>query len=198
MSARWPSSTTAWSAAVSTTLVARHYGDTLIGAGGNHGLGGAVWNGDLVVTFTDEDTVPSLVTNLTYSWMWGGKNVSGVVEYFYNGFGQADGCYTAECLEDNPELLSRLARGELFTLGRNYLAVSAMFELHPLFLLTPNVFVNIGDPSAFLQVVFQIDLKQNLVLRRSADRDSRPLPLHRPQHLRTARVVLVIHRIYDL
>ena len=146
------------------TLVARHYGDTLIGAGGNHGLGGAVWNGDLVVTFTDEDTVPSLVTNLTYSWMWGGKNVSGVVEYFYNGFGQADGCYTAECLEDNPELLSRLARGELFTLGRNYLAVSAMFELHPLFLLTPNVFVNIGDPSAFLQVVFQNDLKQNLVL----------------------------------
>ena len=146
------------------TLVARHYGDTLIGAGGNHGLGGAVWNGDLVVTFTDEDTVPSLVTNLTYSWMWGGKNVSGVLEYFYNGFGQADGCYTAECLEDNPELLSRLARGELFTLGRNYLAVSAMFELHPLFLLTPNVFVNIGDPSAFLQVVFQNDLKQNLVL----------------------------------
>ncbi|MBD3871340.1 MAG: hypothetical protein IFK91_00285 [Acidobacteria bacterium] len=151
------------------TLVARHYGDTLIGAGGNHGLGGAVWNGDLVVTFTDEDTVPSLVTNLTYSWMWGGKNVSGVVEYFYNGFGQADGCYTAECLEDNPELLSRLARGELFTLGRNYLAVSAMFELHPLFLLTPNVFVNIGDPSAFLQVVFQNDLKQNLVLLSSVN-----------------------------
>lgn len=151
------------------TLVARHYGDTLIGAGGNHGLGGAVWNGDLVVTFTDEDTVPSLVTNLTYSWMWGGKNVSGVLEYFYNGFGQADGCYTAECLEDNPELLSRLARGELFTLGRNYLAVSAMFELHPLFLLTPNVFVNIGDPSAFLQVVFQNDLKQNLVLLSSVN-----------------------------
>ena len=46
------------------SLVARHYGDTLLGGGGNHDLGGAVWHGDLVVTLTDDDTVPSLVTNL--------------------------------------------------------------------------------------------------------------------------------------
>jgi hypothetical protein len=145
-------------------LIARHYGDTLVGAGGNHALGGAVWHGDLVVTWTDDDTVASLVTNVTYSWIWGGKNVSGVAEYFYNGFGRADGCYSAECLEESPELLARVARGELFTLGRNYLALSAMIELNPLFLLTPNVFVNLGDPSALFQVVFQNDLRQNLVL----------------------------------
>ena len=34
----------------------------------------------------------------------------------------------------------------------------------PLFLLTPNVFMNVGDPSALLQVVFQNDLKQDLQL----------------------------------
>jgi len=145
-------------------LVAQHYGDTLVGAGANYSIGGAVWRGDLVVTFADDDTVPSLVTSISQSWIWGGKNVSGVAEYFYNGFGQDDGCYSFDCLADNPDLLERIARGELFTLGRHYLALSAMIEVTPLFLLTPNVFVNVADPSALVQVVFQNDLRENLLL----------------------------------
>jgi hypothetical protein len=145
-------------------LVAQHYGDTMVGAGVNYSIGGAVWRGDLAVTFTDEDTVASLVTSLSQSWIWGGKNVSGAAEYFYNGFGQADGCYSPTCLAANPELLERVARGELFTLGQHYLALSAMIEVHPLFLLTPNVFFNVADPSALLQVVFQNDLRENLLL----------------------------------
>jgi len=150
-------------------LLAKHYGDTLVGAGGNRSVGGAVWHGDLVVTFVEDDAVPSLVTGLTYSWTWGGKNISGGVEYFYNGFGQADGCYSLECLAKNPELLVRIARGELFTLGRNYIAASAMIEVHPLFSLTPNLFTNVGDPSALLQVVFQNDVRENLVLLSSVN-----------------------------
>ena len=39
-----------------------------------------------------------------------------------------------------------------------------MIELTPLFLLTPNVFVNVADPSALVQVVFQNDLRENLLL----------------------------------
>jgi len=150
-------------------LVSRHYGDTLVGVGGNRSIGGAVWQGDLVVTLAEDATVPSLVTNLTYSWTWGGKNFSGVAEYFYNGFGQADGCYSLECLSENPELLNRIARGELFTLGRNYVALSAMIEIHPLFTLTPNLFTNVGDPSALFQVMFQIDPRENLVLLSSVN-----------------------------
>lgn len=145
-------------------LVARHYGESLIGAGGNLEIGGAVWQGDLVVTQTADDTVASLVTGLSYSWIWGGRNVSGVAEYFFSGFGQADGCYSFRCLEENPELLERIARGELFTLGRHYLALSAIIEVSPLFIVTPNLFVNLGDPSALLQVLFQNDLGENLVL----------------------------------
>ncbi len=150
-------------------LLAQHFGDTLVGAGGNRSIGGAVWHGDLVVTFAEDDTVPSLVTNLMYSWIWGGKNISVVVEYFYNGFGQADGCYSMECLARNPELLNRIVRGELFTLGRNYIAANAMIEIHPLFTLTPNLFTNVGDPSALLQVVFQNDLRENLALLSSVN-----------------------------
>jgi hypothetical protein len=145
-------------------LLARHYSDTLVGAGAGTNLGGAIWSGDLVLSFTEDDAVASLVTNLSYSWTWGGKNVSGVAEYFYNGFGQADGCYSFACLERNPDLLARVARGELFTLGRNYIALSAIIEASPLFVITPNLFLNVDDPSALLQLVFQNDLRENLVL----------------------------------
>ncbi len=108
--------------------------------------------------------VASLVTGLSYSWVWGGRNFSGIAEYFFSGFGQSDGCYSIRCLEENPELLVRISRGELFTLGRHYLALSAMIEVGPLFIVTPNLFVNIGDPSALLQVLFQNDLRENLLL----------------------------------
>jgi hypothetical protein len=145
-------------------LAARHYGETLMGAGGNVSLGGSVLRGDLMATFTDDNTILSLVTSLSHSWTWGGKNVSGVAEYFYNGFGQSDGCYSFSCLAENPDLLKRISRGELFNLGQHYIALSAMIEITPLFLLTPNVFVNAADPSALVQVVFQNDLRENLLL----------------------------------
>jgi hypothetical protein len=145
-------------------LAAQHYGDTLVGAGGSLAVGGAIWRGDLVVTFTEDDTVASLVTSGTYSWTWGGKNVSGVLEYFYSGFGQSGGDYDPDSLAENSDLLERIARGELFTLGQHYIAASAMFEITPLFRLTPNLFTNVADPSALFQVVTQNDLEENLVL----------------------------------
>jgi hypothetical protein len=145
-------------------LVAQHYGDTLVGAGANVSIGGSVWRGDVVVTFTDDDTVPSVVTSLSHSWTWAGTNVSGLAEYFYNGFGQSDGCYSFSCLAKNPDLLERLSRGEVFNLGRHYFGLSAMIEVTPLFVLTPSVFFNVTDPSALFQVVFQNDLRENLLL----------------------------------
>jgi hypothetical protein len=146
-------------------LVAEHYGDALVGLGGNVELGGAVWRSDAVFSWTEEDDVVSqFVTNLSYSWMWGGKNVNGILEYYFNGFGQSDGCYSASCLSDNPELVERIARRQLFTLGRHYLAASAMIEVTPLFIFTPNIFWNVGDSSALLQLNTQNDLAENLTL----------------------------------
>jgi hypothetical protein len=145
-------------------LVARHFADPLLAGGGSQSLGGAVWRGDVVVTFTDEGTVFSAVTSLSYSWVWGGKNLSGVVEYFFNGFGQPDGQYDPDSLAANPALLRRVVRGELFTLGQHYVAGSALIELHPLFHLTPTVFTNLSDGSALIQLATKNDLKQDLVL----------------------------------
>ena len=93
---------------------------------------------------------------------WGGKNVSGAFEYYYNGFGQKDGDYTLQSLSNNLELLDRLARGELYSLGRHYLAGSVMIEITPLWLLTPTMFLNVEDGSALLQFVSQNDLGENL------------------------------------
>lgn len=145
-------------------LVAQHFGDAMIAIGGNQELGDAIWRGDIVATRTDSDTVLQLVTSLARSWTAMGKNVSGAVEYFYNGFGQAHGDYGPEALAMNPDLVERIARGELFTLARHYVAASATIEVTPLLLVTPNLFVNLSDGSALLQAVMQRDLRQDLVL----------------------------------
>jgi hypothetical protein len=143
-------------------LAARHYDDTVLGLGGGLDVGGAVVRGDLTWTDTNTRSVFSAVASLSYSWTWAGKNVSGVLEYYYNGFGQADSAYSGAELAANPDLLRRIARGELFTLARHYTAASAMIEVTPLFRLTPNLFVNLEDPSALVQVVAQYDWRQNL------------------------------------
>ena len=86
----------------------------------------------------------------------------GILEYFYNGFGIDDGNYSPEVLADNPELVERILRGELFTLGRHYIAASAMVEITPLWLLTPNVFLNASDGSLLAQLVSSYDVKQDI------------------------------------
>ena len=142
-------------------LAATNHGDATLGIGGNRNIGGAVVRGDVVVADARSTTV-QLVTNLSYSWIWGGRNVSGALEYYFNGFGQKDGRYDSQSLAANPDLLERLLRGELFTIGRHYLAGSLMIEMTPLWLLTPNIFLNVEDGSALIQLVTQNDLKENL------------------------------------
>jgi hypothetical protein len=143
-------------------LAAVNHDDTMIGLGGNKSIGGAVLRGDIIVTDTSADTIVQLVSNLSYSWSWGGKNISGAVEYYYNGFGLKDGNYDLQSLSNNPGLLDRLARGELYSIGRHYLAGSLMVEMTPLWLLTPTIFLNAEDGSALVQLVSQNDLKENL------------------------------------
>jgi hypothetical protein len=154
-----------WGASEYDVLFARQYGEGLLGVGGGRDVGGAVWRADLVLSDTEtEGVVTQFVLNTSYSWVWRGKNLSGSLEYYFNGFGQSGGCYSPACLAQNPELLARISRGQLFTLGRNYLAGSLLVEVTPLFTVTPNVFWNLGDSSALLQLVTQNSLGDNLLL----------------------------------
>ena len=143
-------------------LVARNYGETTLAVGGNRSIGGAIWRGDLVVTDAASGSKVQLVTNLSYSWIWGGKNVSGVVEYYFDEYGQKDGRYDSSSLAQNPELLQRLVRGQSFTIGRHYVAGGLMIEMTPLWILTPNLFANVEDGSALLQIVTRNNLSEEM------------------------------------
>jgi len=150
-------------------LIAEHFDDSIFGLGAITNIGGAVWRGDITLTLTDDSmsetgNMFSAVTNLSYSWISWGHNVSGILEYFYNGFGIDDGNYSPDVLADNPELVERILRGELFTLGRHYVAASAMVEITPLWLLTSNIFLNASDGSLLAQLVSSYDVKQDVQL----------------------------------
>lgn len=167
-------------------LLARHYDQAVLGAGGLFNAGDAVLRGDLVLTDAGDGWVSSLVVDWTWSWSWRGRNFSAVAEYFFNGFGLRESEYgdlsagvgahsvseaapgtpaRAERAPGHPgddaDLLQRLARGELFTLGRHYAAGSVLMEWTPLLNLTGNLFYNLGDGSALGQAVVQWDAAQD-------------------------------------
>jgi hypothetical protein len=144
-------------------LGARHYRDTIGGLGLSGNLAGGVWRFDLAESFThDGDAVTSLVVNYDRSWVWGGKNLYGFVEYLRNGFGQTSFDQGLEGLD--PRLLDRLDRGEVFNLGRDELAGGLRFEWTPLTNLESTVLVNPSDPSAYLLLHLHHDWRENLVL----------------------------------
>ena len=142
-------------------MIAESYDELTVGVGGNKSIGGAVWRGDLILSDTDSGNELQLVTNLSYSWVLGGRNMSGVIEYYFNGFGQRSDRYDPAMIAQNTNLLRRLERGEIFTIGRNYLAGGVLIEMNPLWTLTPNLFANLDDGSALLQITTRHSLGDN-------------------------------------
>jgi len=120
-------------------LVADSYGETVVGLGGARSIGGAIWRGDIVITDSSEETVVELVTNLSYSWVWSDRNVSGGIEYYYDG------------------------------VDSSYVAASLMIEMSPLWMVTPTVISNASDQSALLQLVTQYSLSDNMTFLGSAN-----------------------------
>ncbi|MGD8564081.1 MAG: hypothetical protein PVG03_16180, partial [Desulfarculaceae bacterium] len=102
----------------------------------------------------------SLAANLDYSWVWWGKNFYGWAEFFFNGLGRSN---YVQALAD-PDLVHRLQRGELFSLGRVYFDAEVKVELHPLLNLHLTAIVNLQDPSALFQPRLAWDLSQNTQL----------------------------------
>jgi hypothetical protein len=142
-------------------LAARDYRDTVFGLGLAGAWGGAVWRLDLVpVRLEAGGTEVSLVANLEHAWQWRGRNLSGFVEYFRNGFGRGGRGYTLEDL--GGDLIARLARGQLFDTGRDYAAGGLRIELTPLLEIDPVLLVNLGDRSSLLLVRGSYSIRENL------------------------------------
>ena len=142
------------------TLVARHYDQTLLGVGGTRSIGGAVWRLDALHTdIPGRDGVWSLVTNLDYSWTLFGKNLYSFVEYFRNGFGVYK---EAGYVGMDPQLAARVARGELYTLGRDNLVLGLQMEFSPLLNIFGTLLQNLNDGSRLAQLRGVYDWRQNL------------------------------------
>jgi hypothetical protein len=142
-------------------LIADHYRQTMLGVGGSTNLGDAVLRSDLVLTDADDGWTATAAVNASWSWVLGGRNMSGAVEYYFNGFGLREDDYDATGFLGATELLTRLRRGELFTVGRHYLVGSVQVEMHPLLNLTPALFWNLGDGSALAQLALDLSLAEN-------------------------------------
>jgi len=138
-----------------------HYEDNVVGIGTVGYIGGAAWRMDATWTFMDKDSSSdnylSLVANMDYSWVWWNKNFYGFIEYFHNGLGEND---PSEAFAD-PDILKRLDRGELFTLGKNYLSGHIQVEFHPLFNFFFTTIHNLADPSGVIQPRVIWDVKQD-------------------------------------
>lgn len=147
-------------------LLARHYDETLLGAGLSYDLHGLLWRGDLLFTETDEQVIASLLTSLTYAWSLNEKPVTGFMEFYYAEYGESfNGEYRIADITNNSTLVERLQRGEVYTIGRRYLAIGGDFEWHPLVHLMPTIFYNVDDQSSLLQVILRYEFEQDLVLQ---------------------------------
>jgi len=100
------------------------------------------------------------VANIDYSWVWLKKNLYGLIEYYYNGLGKNN--YT-DAMQD-PQVMERIDRGELFALGKNYLSGQVQVELHPLFNVYLSVINNVKDPSGIIQpwAIWSVTQNSNL------------------------------------
>jgi hypothetical protein len=148
-------------------MAARHYDDNIIGWGASGYLGSATWRLNTVYTSVgatyDQSDFLQIVANMDYAWQWGGKNIYGLLELFYNGLGE-DNDYSQAL--SSPYLIDRLARGELFTIGRYYLACQFQIELHPLLRNDWTCLSNLRDPSGLLlpRLVWDATTNTQLIL----------------------------------
>jgi len=145
-------------------LVSRHFGDNLAAIGFAADWKGTVLRGDLVNAWNSSESTLSGVISVNYSWVWDGHNVSGFLEYYRNGNGIDDGDYSPSALIGNPALMSRISRGEIFTLGQDYLTGGLTVELTPRWLFNPLLINNMNDDSWLTQWTATFDWKQNLTL----------------------------------
>ena len=156
-------------------MLARHYGETVAGAGASGGVGGGIWRANAVWTDLDSSEEAggsagrggfvTAVANFDRSWVLAGRNVYGWIELYYDGLGEAD---AARALGD-PALVERLARGELFTLGRRYADASGNLELNPLVNLWVTALHNLDDGSGLFQPRLVWNATQDLEITVGAD-----------------------------
>jgi len=141
-------------------MSARHYDADLFGLGFMHNLFEAVWRFDFVLsTDGEENTKESFVTNMDRSWEIFGRNVYTFIEYYRNGFGTT----STDSFPTDQNLLLKLSRGDVFTIGRNEAAFGVRIELEPRYNLFLTDIYNLNDNSGYFQVRNEIEVLQDFL-----------------------------------
>jgi len=144
-----------------TLMAAHHYGRPVFGASVARDWRGAVWRLEANASRTDgEETVFSGLANLDRFWTCWERTCYGYVEYYRNGFGVADGSY--ERLDE--DVLRRLERGDLFAIGRDYLAFGGSIEWTPRLSLGLDAVWNLNDGSNFNRIRLKQEVRQDFLL----------------------------------
>ena len=138
-------------------VAARHYADDFVGLALRTPLGPTIVRADVTGTRLDgEDTWRvSGIANIDLAFDLFGRSAFAFLEYFHNGFG-------VKRLPPNqadlpPALLARLGRGELFNMMRDYLALGATYQWHPLWTQSLTLIGNLNDGSSLLQTSINYD-----------------------------------------
>lgn len=132
-------------------VAAQHYDEPVYAASLRFPVGQALVRSDVVAS---QDlagrTRVSGVLNADVTFVVGDRNAYVFAEYFRNGWGVNE--LPSSVLALPQELSLRLARGELFNLMRDYVAVGGNFEWHPLISQSATYITNLHDASSLLQV----------------------------------------------
>jgi len=144
-------------------MLGYHYQDFVFGLGSSGYLGGTAWRINGLLSVLDDKNKShkeyySIVANIDYSWIWWHKNIYAFIELYYNNIG------TNYLIDIDPNLIERIGRGELFTLGRYYLGGHVRIEFHPLFNFYLTIIDNLNDFSASIQPRGVWDIKENVQL----------------------------------
>ncbi len=145
-------------------IAVRDRGDLTAGIGLSGALGGASWNLELVPTrLASGSTRMSALANISTSFPLAAGSALVSAEYFHNGFGTDTSSLSLASLP--PDLSDRLLRGQLYTLGRDYLAIGASAPLSELTTLRLGSILNLGDGSSIHTLELNLSLADNTSLQ---------------------------------
>lgn len=144
-------------------MLAKDYDDTVLGLSFSGNWLDGQWNLELMPTQLESGEIKtSGLINYHQAWSWWQRNVSGFIEGFYNGFGEAD----AKPESLSTELALRIARGQLFTKNQYYLGLGGSMEITALSSLSASALQNLQDNSGLIMLngVYSLSNTQQLLL----------------------------------
>lgn len=138
---------------------AQHYDQSLLGIGYNAPWSGAIVRGDLLIKEKSSGgPALSFIANVDKSWEIWDKNWYTSLEYFHSGIGAESN----EATEFSADLTNSLIRGDLFTVGSDYISLGLQQEVTPLLNIYQLLIYGFEPTGTLIQLKGAYDLTEDL------------------------------------